>query len=82
MLELRDFYFIHHGETDWNREHRGMGQKDIPLNERGLAQAHTAQSFSLRRPSEQFALALWLEYVLRQKLSEHIFRPRLLRFPN
>lgn len=50
MLELRDFYFIRHGETDWNREHRGMGQKDIPLNERGLAQAHTAAKLLTQEP--------------------------------
>ncbi len=50
MLELRDFYFIRHGETDWNREHRGMGQKDIPLNERGLEQAHKAATVLVKEP--------------------------------
>jgi len=39
MLELKDFYFLRHGETNWNLEHRGMGQQDIPLNERGESQA-------------------------------------------
>lgn len=32
-------YFIRHGETDWNREGRLQGQRDIPLNDLGRQQS-------------------------------------------
>jgi valyl-tRNA synthetase len=35
------WFFVRHGETDWNKEDRAMGQKDIPLNETGKAQARS-----------------------------------------
>jgi broad specificity phosphatase PhoE len=32
-------YYVRHGETEWNRERRYQGQRDIPLNETGRSQA-------------------------------------------
>lgn len=39
MLKQRHFYYVRHGETDWNLEHRAQGQTDVPLNENGRLQA-------------------------------------------
>jgi probable phosphoglycerate mutase len=38
-LALPDFYFLRHGETDWNVALRLQGGTDIPLNARGRQQA-------------------------------------------
>ena len=37
----KSFYFLRHGETDWNKQQKIMGQSDIPLNETGVLQAKT-----------------------------------------
>jgi broad specificity phosphatase PhoE len=38
-VNLPLFYFIRHGETDWNAERRLQGQLDIPLNDVGRLQS-------------------------------------------
>jgi broad specificity phosphatase PhoE len=42
MLVETPFFYLRHGETDWNREHRAQGHSDIPLNATGIAQARAA----------------------------------------
>ncbi len=42
MLRKEAFWFLRHGETDWNRQNLAQGQVDIPLNEVGQAQAQFA----------------------------------------
>jgi len=41
-LRRTRFFFLHHGETDWDRDGRVAGRINAPLNGRGLAQARRA----------------------------------------
>lgn len=47
-----EFYFARHGQTEWNRERRYQGSRDIPLNELGQRQAE-ANGVMLRQLLEQ-----------------------------
>ena len=38
-MSPRDFVFVRHGETDWNRERRVQGREGASLNEAGREQA-------------------------------------------
>lgn len=42
MLTRQAFWFLRHGETDWNSQNLAQGRVDIPLNETGRAQARAA----------------------------------------
>lgn len=49
MLTRQAFWFLRHGETDWNARNLAQGATDIPLNPVGLAQAQTAAKLLANR---------------------------------
>jgi broad specificity phosphatase PhoE len=41
-IPQRNFFFLRHGQTDWNAQGQFQGHSEIPLNATGLAQAESA----------------------------------------
>ncbi len=44
------FYFLRHGQTDWNLQRIYQGQIDIPLNATGISQAQNAKTLLANFP--------------------------------
>ncbi len=53
MTFTNPFYFLRHGETQWNKDKIVQGQLDSQLNERGLAQAALAGDILKNEPIER-----------------------------
>ena len=49
-LPRNPFYYVRHGETDWNLQGRMQGQTNIPLNEPGREQARQAAGLLVDLP--------------------------------
>jgi probable phosphoglycerate mutase len=73
MLPPRSFFFLRHGETDWNREGRFQGATDVPLNAAGLAQAQAAAE----RLAGQPVTALVASPLVRARKTAEIVAARL-----
>jgi hypothetical protein len=56
MLQ-RSFYFLRHGETDWNKEGRVQGHTDIPLNDTGRSQAEQVVCILARTPIHRIVVS-------------------------
>lgn len=69
---MQTFYFIRHGETDWNRQELMQGHTDIPLNATGVAQAEQIRDL---------ALALGIEAVVSSDLQRAVKTAELI-FPH
>ena len=52
MILQKEFYYLRHGETEWNRKKIFQGTFDAPLNETGLAQAEAASKILKNYPIE------------------------------
>jgi broad specificity phosphatase PhoE len=48
-LPKREFFFLRHGETEYNRTGRFQGQIDVPLNSAGMAQAEAVVNHLVER---------------------------------
>ncbi len=48
-LVATPFWYLRHGETDWNAQGLSQGSTDIPLNDTGLAQAARAATLMRHR---------------------------------
>lgn len=42
MLRPVPFYYMRHGQTDWNARGIAQGQSDVPLNAQGRTEAREA----------------------------------------
>jgi len=69
---------VRHGETDWNRQKRVQGKRDIPLNSHGNSQAKAlAKALNKLRPQAIYASPLSRAFVTAEIIAaEHGISPK------
>jgi broad specificity phosphatase PhoE len=80
----RSFYFIRHGQTDWNAEGRLQGSKDTPLNERGRQQAAAAIALLADLPidviiSSDLSRTMETTTIINQSINKPVYADSRLR---
>lgn len=76
MSETRRIICWRHGQTSWNAEKRFQGQTDIPLDERGQAQAsHAARLLARLRPDAIISSDLQRAADTAENLAEQLGTP-------
>jgi len=75
-IPLASFFFIRHGQTDWNLKNMIQGWTDIPLNETGHAQARgTVSMLSGKNISRIVSSPLIRAYKTAEIINEHLCVP-------
>ncbi len=57
LLAARPYWYLRHGETDWNARGLSQGRTDVALNARGLAQAQSAGAIIAARSERTAPIA-------------------------
>ncbi|NND49329.1 MAG: histidine phosphatase family protein [Rhizobiales bacterium] len=70
-------YFLRHGETSWNLEHRLQGKTDIELNETGRAQARRHAGVMKELDEDWTAFTFWVSPMIRARQTFEIVREEL-----
>jgi probable phosphoglycerate mutase len=73
VLTRRAFWFLRHGETDWNARNLSQGNVDIPLNAAGLRQAELAAT----RMAQQTVTTIVCSAMERARVTAEIVAGRL-----